>query len=81
MKGIEVKDYVKGRCGEKAKSGEPYFGSCCVSATGETASRMCCPEEDLANVPESSDVGLGCGNPVASAFQNLPIYAWRLFHV
>ena len=72
MKEAEIKKEVRKRYAEVAKKGS----SCCASAS------LCCgsgnlaqtisqaigySDEELESVPESSNLGLGCGNPVALA--------------
>jgi arsenite methyltransferase len=72
MKAIDaeaVRDYVCARYKDIAEAG----GRCC----GSTVARCCSNAsrdrqlgyslEDTASVPEGSDLGLGCGNPVAMA--------------
>lgn len=68
MKEKEVKEYVKKRYGEMAKVEK----GCCSSCSGkpnvaDMALQIGYSEKDLKNVPESSIMGLGCGNPVALA--------------
>ena len=68
MEEKEVKEYVKKRYGEIART----EGSCCPSCSCEPSStnialKIGYSEEDLRNVPEDSIMGLGCGNPVALA--------------
>jgi ubiquinone/menaquinone biosynthesis C-methylase UbiE len=62
-----VKEYVKKSYGEIAQSEESCCCSCCRSTSREDALRVGYNEEDLASIPESSSMGLGCGNPVALA--------------
>jgi len=62
----EVKEFVKKRYGEIARTRK----SCCGSSTrahADASLGMGYAEEDLRNVPEASSMGLGCGNPVALA--------------
>lgn len=64
----EVKDFVKKRYGEIAKTEESCCPSCCCAPSAtETALRIGYSQENLKNVPEASIMGLGCGNPVALA--------------
>jgi ubiquinone/menaquinone biosynthesis C-methylase UbiE len=68
MKEREVKKYVKKRYGKIAQVEK----RCCSPCGGErnladVALRIGYSEKDLRNVPESSIMGLGCGNPVALA--------------
>ena len=67
MKRNEVKEYVKKRYGEIAQSGESCCQSCCEPTARETAFQIGYTQEDLTDIPESSIMGLGCGNPVALA--------------
>jgi SAM-dependent methyltransferase len=65
MKEKEVKSFVKNRYGKIAKGG----ASCCSSSESliEQAKLVGYSEEDVKNAPEESNMGLGCGNPVALA--------------
>lgn len=64
----EVKEYVKKRYGEIAKTEVSCCPSCsCEPSTREVALQIGYSEEELRNVPEASSMGLGCGNPVALA--------------
>ena len=64
----EIKKFVKKRYGEMAKAGVSCCSSCeCESSLIELGKRMGYSDEDLQNVPEASNMGLGCGNPVALA--------------
>jgi len=65
MKEKEVKNFVKQRYSKIAKSG----ASCCPSSESlvEQAKLVGYSEEDIKNAPEESNMGLGCGNPVALA--------------
>jgi len=65
MKEKEVKNFVKKRYGKIAKSG----ASCCPSSESlvEQARLVGYSEQDIKNLPEESNMGLGCGNPVALA--------------
>ena len=72
MKETEIKKEVRKRYAEVAKKGS----SCCASASpccgsgnlAQTISRAIgYSDEELESVPESSNLGLGCGNPVALA--------------
>lgn len=66
MKEREIKKVVKERYGKIAKGGESCCPTCEPSA-GEMGKKIGYSEKDLKNVPESSNMGLGCGNPVALA--------------
>lgn len=64
----KIKKIVKNRYGEIAESGK----SCCPSRACnpspiEQAKLIGYSEKDIKNVPEASNMGLGCGNPVALA--------------
>jgi arsenite methyltransferase len=72
MKAIDadaVRDYVRARYGDIADNG----GGCCDSAVGSCCGSASCDRqigyspEEMASVPEGSNLGLGCGNPVAIA--------------
>lgn len=65
VKEKEVKRFVKNRYSKIAKSG----ASCCPSSASliEQAKQVGYSEEDIKNIPEDSNMGLGCGNPVALA--------------
>lgn len=68
MEKEEIRKFVRKRYGEMAKAGV----SCCEpcergSSLRELGKRIGYSEEDLRNVPEASNMGLGCGNPVALA--------------
>ena len=66
MEEKEIKEHVKKRYGEIAKTQGCCCSSCGPSATG-MALQMGYTEEDLKNVPGAATMGLGCGNPVALA--------------
>ncbi len=64
----EVKKIVKKRYGEIARAGLSCCSPCdCSPSVMEQGKRIGYSEEDLRNVPEASNMGLGCGNPVALA--------------
>ncbi len=69
MKEKEVKRHVKNRYSRIAKSG----ASCCCSSSEcggsslEQAKKIGYSDEDLENIPDEANMGLGCGNPVALA--------------
>jgi len=68
MKEEKIKKVVKNRYSKIAESGK----SCCPSCGSgpslvEQAKLIGYYEEDIKNVPEASNMGLGCGNPVALA--------------
>jgi len=65
MKEKDVKGFVKNRYGKIAESGT----SCCSSSASliEQAKLVGYSQKDIRNVPEESNMGLGCGNPVALA--------------
>lgn len=63
MKQKEIKNYVRRRYGEIARE----TTSCCRPQSADKALNIGYSEEDLKNIPESSYMGLGCGNPVALA--------------
>lgn len=64
----EVKEFVKKRYGEIAKNKKTCCSSSCSSSSAfDAALSIDYSEEDLRNIPEASNMGLGCGNPVALA--------------
>lgn len=64
----EVKEHVKKRYGEIAKTESSCCSSCgCGITSRDAALRIGYAKEDLRNIPEVSSMGLGCGNPVALA--------------
>ncbi|VVB68483.1 Putative arsenite methyltransferase [uncultured archaeon] len=71
MKDSELKVLVRKEYGDIARQGGsccPSKGSCCTSASSEAVSRKIgYSEEDLMAVPSGSNLGLGCGNPIALA--------------
>jgi SAM-dependent methyltransferase len=68
MEEKKIKKVVKERYGKIAKSGESCCPSCeCGPSPAELGKKIGYSEKDLENVPEASNMGLGCGNPVALA--------------
>lgn len=68
MKKKAIKEFVKKRYGELAKTGKGCCQSCGSGHTAlDKALRIGYSEADLKTVPEASLMGLGCGNPVALA--------------
>ena len=68
MEEEEIKKFVKKRYGEMAKAGQSCCPSCeCGASLIELGKRIGYSEEDLRNVPDASNMGLGCGNPAALA--------------
>jgi ubiquinone/menaquinone biosynthesis C-methylase UbiE len=68
MREKEVKDYVKKRYGEIAKTKNSCCPSCgCAESNIDVALKIGYSGEELKHVPEASSMGLGCGNPVALA--------------
>jgi len=64
----EVKKIVKKRYGGIARAGLSCCSPCdCGPSIMKQGKRIGYSEEDLRNVPEASNMGLGCGNPVALA--------------
>ena len=68
----EVKEYVKKRYSEIVGTGKTCCGpSCsCGPSTLDTALQLGYSKEELENIPETSNLGLGCGNPTALAGLN-----------
>jgi len=71
MKDAELKVLVRKGYGDIARQGGsccPSKSGCCTSASPEAISRKIgYSEEDLKEVPSGSNLGLGCGNPIALA--------------
>ncbi|MGA7491826.1 MAG: arsenite methyltransferase [Syntrophobacteraceae bacterium] len=71
MKADKIKEIVKSRYAEVALHNMPCCGtrkSCCGGSDAEDASKKVGYHDmDLRSVPEGSNLGLGCGNPVALA--------------
>ncbi len=64
----KIKKIVKNRYSEIAESGKSCCPSCaCNPPLIEQAKLIGYSEKDIKNVPEASNMGLGCGNPVALA--------------
>jgi arsenite methyltransferase len=69
MKEKEIKEAVKGRYSQIAKQEQQ---SCCSSCSGTASSVSQSSDigygtDDLERVPEEAIMGLGCGNPIATA--------------
>ena len=68
MEDKDVKKHVKKRYGEIAKNEVSCCSPCgCGSTAADVELQIGYSPEDLKNVPETSSLGLGCGNPVALA--------------
>ena len=70
MKENEVKDYVKKSYGEIARNAESCGSSCgcgCDPSSTDTALQIGYSKDELKNIPETSNMGLGCGNPTGLA--------------
>jgi SAM-dependent methyltransferase len=75
MKDDEIRQAVRKNYGEIAKTGSSSCGynppSCCGDGNGpgleDLSARVGYSEEELAEVPEGANMGLGCGNPHAIA--------------
>jgi arsenite methyltransferase len=70
MKEEKVKKMVRKRYAKVAKTNSSCCtsSSCCSAPTEEQVSRMVgYSEEEMHNVPEGANLGLGCGNPTALA--------------
>jgi len=65
----QVRSAVRDHYGEIARQGCGCGPSCCggESAQSTDSSRLGYSPEEIASVPEGSDLGLGCGNPQAIA--------------
>lgn len=68
-KSSEIKDFVKNRYGEIAKTEVSCCRtpSCCDETSLNVALSIGYSKEDLERIPEEASLGLGCGNPVALA--------------
>ena len=70
MKENEVKEYVKKSYGEIARNAESCGSSCgcgCGPSSTDTALQIGYSKDELKNIPEASNMGLGCGNPTGLA--------------
>jgi arsenite methyltransferase len=68
MESEKVKEFIKKRYGEIAQTKQTCCSSsCCVPSLKDVALQIGYSEKDLENIPDSSILGLGCGNPVALA--------------
>lgn len=71
LKKEEIRQAVRGSYGKIAKSDGASCGCCCGDGAGPAADDISANLgyscEDLASVPEGSNMGLGCGNPHAIA--------------
>jgi arsenite methyltransferase len=66
----DIKKAVREGYARVAESGcdcRPETRSCCGSTSAEVARGIGYSEDELATAPEGSNLGLGCGNPVALA--------------
>ena len=66
----KVKQFVKKRYGQIASRKESCCKSGCAQSPADIALRIGYSEEELENIPKDSNMGLGCGNPVALASLN-----------
>ncbi|MHA2323983.1 MAG: arsenite methyltransferase [Promethearchaeota archaeon] len=70
MNESEVKDYVRKSYGEIAKNAGSCGSSCgcgCGPSSTDAALQIGYSKDELGNIPEDSNMGLGCGNPTALA--------------
>lgn len=72
MKEEEIKKIVREKYGQIAQQGSSCcsFSAACAKAPNlitEISQKIGYSEQELASVPEGSNLGLGCGNPVALA--------------
>jgi arsenite methyltransferase len=68
MESEKVKEFIKKRYGEIAQTEQTCCSSsCCAPSIKDVALQIGYSERDLENIPDSSILGLGCGNPVALA--------------
>src|SRR5215204_941913 len=63
-----VRESVRQNYGRIASENGSCCGpSCCTGVAGSSADKLGYSAEDTRNVPEGSNLGLGCGNPLAIA--------------
>ena len=71
MKQEKIKEVVRKRYAKVAKTNSSCCtpqASCCSASTDEQVSKMIgYSEDEMSNVPEGANLGLGCGNPTALA--------------
>ncbi len=69
MKEKEIKDVVKGRYAQLAKQDQKSCCPSCGCGAGASlpAEAIGYLKEDLHHIPEEAIMGLGCGNPIATA--------------
>jgi SAM-dependent methyltransferase len=65
MKQDKIKKFVKKRYSKIAENDKSCCPSCGNSSLIKQAKIIGYSEEDIKNLPEASNMGLGCGNPVA----------------
>jgi len=64
---LTISDGARSACCEADKLKDPLAASQCGCGAGAQARTLGYSEADLAGIPEGSNLGLGCGNPVAMA--------------
>src|SRR5689334_10319655 len=63
-----VRESVRQNYGKIAAENRSCCGpTCCAAVAGSPADKLGYSAEDTQNVPEGSNLGLGCGNPLAIA--------------
>jgi len=68
MEKNKVKEFVKKRYGEIAQSEQSCGCGCgCTPSSTDLAMKLGYSKDELENIPEASNMGLGCGNPTALA--------------
>ena len=68
MEKNKVKEFVKKRYGEIAQSEQSCGCGCgCAPSSTDLAMKLGYSKDELENIPEASNMGLGCGNPTALA--------------
>jgi ubiquinone/menaquinone biosynthesis C-methylase UbiE len=67
MNSDKIKKFVKKRYGKIAETSKSCCPSCGSSSLIDQAKLIGYSEKDIKNVPEASNMSLGCGNPVALA--------------
>jgi len=64
----EIKKQVKKRYSKIAQNGQSCCAStCCTPSATDIAQKIGYSKKDLKSIPQTSNMGLGCGNPVALA--------------
>ena len=67
MEKNKVKEYVKKRYGQIAQGEQSCGSGCGCTSSTDLAMKLGYSKDNLENIPEASNMGLGCGNPTALA--------------